>query len=314
MTDGRTHDRKPDRHIHALLEASRLEGNHPLVVVEGDERIVPFLLPFVKHCVRGERAVDEAPLRAERLESGDDRRALLRSEDPAVPGVRVERGDRDSRVLDAEELPESAFGDAHARRDPLRRHRRGHVPEGDVPREDHDAKAARDHHHLAIGSVEETGEKLGMAHPRVAGERERFLRNGTRDDALDEAALREGGGGFDREARSAASLGGGSAEPVRRIRARVDVYRKRIGRLEPRRFRGRNRAGGPARPRREPARQRRARADDEHVRAGEGARREERTRYLGADAPRIPDGEREAHPAFRHPIPRRRPCRSGLPG
>ena len=80
-----------------VLEAQRLDGDVPLVVIHGDDDIKLAAAGAREQRVGGQRAGDAQALGARCLDGGHDRVLLLVAEEALLAGVRVEAGHRDAR-------------------------------------------------------------------------------------------------------------------------------------------------------------------------------------------------------------------------
>jgi hypothetical protein len=106
------HERQAQRDVHASAEARVLEHRQTLVVVHREHRVR--LLEAVRHEQRVGRH------RPERIDAGLSRRldrrrdhlGILAPEVPGFPAVRIESGDQDSRLGDAEALVQVVMHDA----------------------------------------------------------------------------------------------------------------------------------------------------------------------------------------------------------
>ena len=100
MVDRGAEDRQTQRHVDPSLEIEQLERNVPLVVIHADDR-VESLLPHrhVKQGVGGERAFDGHSTALRPLDRRPDFPDLLISEEAVFPGMRIETGNRDTRII-----------------------------------------------------------------------------------------------------------------------------------------------------------------------------------------------------------------------
>ncbi len=117
-----------------------------------------------------------SPRLPERLHRRGDDLCVLIAEQPALAGMRVERGDRDAGLVHAEamERVEREFEDA---RQPLRRHQRRHLGERHVGRDMRDAELVVGEQHAGVAAAGEVGEHVGVPGIGIAGEVDRLLGN-----------------------------------------------------------------------------------------------------------------------------------------
>ena len=120
--------------------------------------------------------------------------------------MRVERGDRDARLADAEamERVEGEFEDAGQ---PLGRDQRRHPGECDMGRDMGDPEVLVREQHAGVAASGEVGEHVGVAGIGVAGEVDRFLGDRRGDDRGDAARHRVLDGLVDRREGEPAGLG-----------------------------------------------------------------------------------------------------------
>lgn len=157
-----------ERDIDGIVEAERLGRNQRLIVIHAHRHVILLAGGIVEHGVGGQGAEGIDPV----LPQPHGRRVnditILSAECAIFTRMRVEAGNRQTRRLDAEFLPEIGIDDPAGRDDQLFGESGRHVFHGDMDRHRDDTDlGAGNHHHrddvlagLAQGKI---GEKLRMA-------------------------------------------------------------------------------------------------------------------------------------------------------
>ena len=104
-------DRQAERDVDAAVEIERLQRDQRLVVVHAQRHVVAGARVRGEQRVGGVRAGRVDPLGAQRGDGGGDDARFLVAEPAVLAGVRIERGDRDARVGDAEVARQRRCGD-----------------------------------------------------------------------------------------------------------------------------------------------------------------------------------------------------------
>ena len=102
MVDRGAHDGQAERHIHAGAEARKLEHRQALVVIHGEHAIDVGEQARLEQGVGRVRAARFDAERADAFERRGDEVAFLGTQMPAFARMRVEAGDGDARLGDAE--------------------------------------------------------------------------------------------------------------------------------------------------------------------------------------------------------------------
>ena len=113
-------DRQAERHVDRLLEVQRLDRDQRLVVIHAQRRIIVGARAGVEHGVGGVGAGHPPALGRERGDRRLDDLDFLAAELAAFAGMRVEAGDREPRLGDAEVALQPAQCRAAARFDQRR--------------------------------------------------------------------------------------------------------------------------------------------------------------------------------------------------
>src|SRR5581483_1628165 len=107
---------QPDGDVDGLAEGETLDGDQSLVVIAGDDDVELAARRAQENGVAGEGAADvDVIIQPAGFDGRDHLRGLLKSEQPALAAVRVERRDCDARLVEsvAQELtmhePDQAF-------------------------------------------------------------------------------------------------------------------------------------------------------------------------------------------------------------
>ena len=113
------------------------------------------------------------------------------AEQAAFTGMRVERGDSDSRLGDAEVLSHRPIGKTDRAKNAVGVERIRQSANGDMGRHEHDFERPAHDHHPDLLAPREIGEQFGMAGIVIAREVDRFLIDRACHQGIDDASLRE---------------------------------------------------------------------------------------------------------------------------
>jgi hypothetical protein len=134
--------RKTEGDVNSVAERRDLDRCHPDVVVRRDHRIELAAHRAHEHRVGGERSADAGFARR-----GREKVHVIAAESPAVTRMRIERAERDSRLVDAEPLPQSGARDACRFSYRFRAQLLAHLSERNVGGRQHDAELLGGEHH-----------------------------------------------------------------------------------------------------------------------------------------------------------------------
>jgi hypothetical protein len=205
--------RQAERRAHGAEEVERLGRDVALVVVERDHAVEAALAALVEDGVGPDGSAHAHPVLARQLDRRPQHADLLVAHHPALARVRVQRGQRDSRVVDAE-LAEQAVHAHDAVVHALHGQRVDRVAQREVAREEEDPQPA-DHEHRedAVGiGAQQVGEQLGVAGELQAAGARGLLVDRAGDDAVDGAFAGERASALDPLERGAAVGGVDLAE------------------------------------------------------------------------------------------------------
>ena len=127
VVDGGADEGQTQSDVHAFAEASVLEYGQALVVVHGEHGVDGFLADAREQGVGGQRANQREPFAAQEVEHGFDHFDFLTAEVAGFASVRVEAGDGDARLSDAELASQVGVEDADDFDQQGRRDGVGHV-------------------------------------------------------------------------------------------------------------------------------------------------------------------------------------------
>ena len=97
-------ERQGQRDAHGAVEIEGLRGDVPLVMIQGQHRVIPALQRLGEDRVRGDRTVHLPPLPAGVLHRRRDLLEVFLSQGAAFTGVRVEGRDGNMRPVESQLL------------------------------------------------------------------------------------------------------------------------------------------------------------------------------------------------------------------
>ena len=164
----------PDAGLLVDVESEQLDRNVALIVEHGDDGVELLRAQLDEHGVSRNRPGDVVALVDVLLDDRRDDQVVFLAEDAAFAGVRVERGDRQARLFEAEALErvERDVEDAAqaSRRDTRRnfanRAMRCHVADAH--------RAVRQHHHR-VAHAGQVRQQLGVTFKMMTGQMQGLL-------------------------------------------------------------------------------------------------------------------------------------------
>ena len=230
------HERQAERDVDAVVEGQRLDRDQRLVVVHAERGVVGLARRLVEHGIGRERAARVDAVGDQPLDRRAHDQAVFLAERAVLAGVRVEPGDREPRMGDAETIDQIARHHPAGLEDQVACEPLRHLLERHMDRDRHDGHFRRPQHHhrpcRVAGLLErKPGEIFGVARIGEAGLVEHALGDRIGDHGRGQAADHVGDGAVDRSDR------GGRAGSVRL----AGLGRCAAGRAAPRAGRGRKR-------------------------------------------------------------------------
>ena len=157
----------PERDVDGVLECDGLDRDQRLVVIHADRAVIGFARGGVEHGVRRQRAANRDALGAQGFDGRRDDVEIFGAERAVFAGMRVEAGDDEARMGEAETGLQIPDHDAGGRDDQFARQLRERLAQRQMDRHRHHGKRRRPQHHhrlrdaAAIGG--QLGEKFGVA-------------------------------------------------------------------------------------------------------------------------------------------------------
>ncbi len=141
--NARPHDRQAERHVHGAVEADRLEGDVPLVVVHRDHGVELTADRAMEQSVGGDRPDRRRSRRLAPLDRRGNDPHLLVAEQAPLAGMRVQPRHPHARTTTGRQRPQAPRRPGRWRRRPSRSSVDRTPSQGDVQRGMNDAQAGR---------------------------------------------------------------------------------------------------------------------------------------------------------------------------
>ena len=196
VIDGCSDERQAEVDADAAVEVVHLDGDVPLVVIEGYDGVEFAGRAAQEDGIGGQWAIGTDALCNCLLDGGGDFFDLLAPQQAAVSAVRIEGGDGDARLGNAP-LSEFAIREAEAGEDAVFGDVLVGIPEGDVGGEMDGAEAVRDKHGRDLRDARHARQDFLVADVLVSGQVDGLLVDGGGGDGLDASLKGESGSEFD---------------------------------------------------------------------------------------------------------------------
>ena len=140
-------ERQSERDVDGVLEGDGLDRDQRLVVIHADRAVIGLARGVVEHGVRRQRAASLDALGAQGFDGRRDDVDLFGAERAVFAGMRIEAGDDEARMGEAETGLQILDHDAGGRDDQFARQLRERLAQRQMDRHRHDGKRRRPQHH-----------------------------------------------------------------------------------------------------------------------------------------------------------------------